>query len=283
MRRHDALVSAMFALLVGCAGHTTMPSVPVSSAQSITSHDIFWGLGVSGFISAEVPHGLGARMYEKTFCQVKKSCPIFSLGVRSYHTSLHHTLNWSGGSFSASAAPSATLGVETFHQTVSTDSSSDHISQAVESSTKFAWVDLLSVTSSTLPAGTPVTLKVTTALKPGTIKAPCNADSVPSANFYFQSNGFRNGYSQIYGSCVKKKFIFYIDTPAKKGTVLTEQFYSVVGENVNIGGMGSVINGLCAVVGCIPQSSTLEGTVKYTIVPVTKGASFKSASGYNYQ
>lgn len=275
----------MFTLLVGCAGHSTMPSTSGGAAEYIPSREITWGLGLSGFISAEVPRGLAARMYEKTFCQVKEKtgCGLFSLGTRSYHTSLHHTLKWSGGTFSVSTAPSATLGVETFHQTASTTSGSDHVSQAVEASTKFAWTDVLNVTSSTLPAGTPVTLKVTTALKPGTIKAPCNADSVPSANFYFQSNGFRNGYSQIYGSCIKKKFIFYIDTPAKKGSVLTEQFYSVVGESVMIGGMGSVINGLCAVVGCIPQSSTLEGTVKYTIVPITKGATFKSASGYKYQ
>ena len=277
-------LAVLVGLQAGCSMHGAMPATPLSGTSAMKPHSIFWGIGLSGFISAMVPHGLTARKFEISFCQVKEKagCPFFSLGVRSYHAKLDKTIRWSGGKFSASTAPSSTLGDFTFNQTVSTNSSSDHINQAAEDMTGWEWDDLLTITSSTLPAGSPASFKVTTTLKPTTFEAPCNADSAPTLMFYFDSNGIKGTYSRLNGSCVKKKFEIYVDTPGKRGTVLVSVITGTVGQNLNIGGKGSVTNGICAVVGCIPQSSTLAGTVKFTIVPITKGASFKTASGNKY-
>jgi hypothetical protein len=228
---------------------------------------------------------LTARKFEVLFCQIKAKagCPFSSLGVRSYHTKLHKSISWSGGKFSAATAPSSTLGDFSFDQTVSTNSSSNHIAQAAEDMTGLKFVDVLKITSSSLPYGTSASFKVTTTLKLASTKVPCNADSVPALNFYFTSNGFKGAYSQLFGSCEKNTFVVYVDRPGKPGNVLTGIVTGAVGQNMNIGGVGSVTNGICAVVGCIPQTSTLKGTVKFTIVPITKGASFKAESGTKYQ
>jgi hypothetical protein len=84
------------------------------------------------------------------------------------------------------------------------------------------------------------------------------------------------------GNCVKKKFVIYVDTPGKPGTVTTGVISGAVGQEMHIEGKGAVTNGICAVVGCIPLTSTLAGTVKFTIVPITKGASFEAESGTKY-
>ncbi|MBV8147804.1 MAG: hypothetical protein JO092_01790 [Candidatus Eremiobacteraeota bacterium] len=278
-------IALLLGLAGGCAMHGATPAAPFSGAPAARPHSVFWGIGLSGFISATVPHGLTSRKFETLFCQVKEKqgCPFFSLGVRSYHTKLHKTIRWSGGMFSASTAPSATLGDFAFNQTVSTTSSSNHVFQAAEDMEGWDFVDVIAVTSSSLPVGTPASFKVTTTLKPSSIKAPCNADSSPSLTFYFNSNGIKGTYSRLNGGCVKKKFAIYVDTPGKPGTVLTAVITGAVGQNMNIEGKGMVTNGICAVVGCIPQTSTLAGTVKFTIVPITKGASFKADSGVKYQ
>jgi hypothetical protein len=263
-----------------CAMHGATPAAPFAANPAVSHSEVFWGIGLSGFIAATVPKGLTSRKFDVLFCQVKeKSCPPFSLGVRSSRTNLHKTIRWSGGQFSASTAPSATLGSFTFDQTVSTNSSSNHVFQSAEDMERWDFVDQLKVTSSSLSAGTPASFKVTTTLKPTSIKVPCNADSSPSLTFYFESN---SPYSRIIGNCVKKKFEIYVDTPGKPGTVTTGTITGAVGQNMMIEGQGAVSNGICAVVGCIPQTSTLAGTVRYTIAPITKGASFVAASGNKY-
>jgi hypothetical protein len=279
-----ALPAITAALLCGCGARGAMPAVPVAGNAAAHPHGVFWGIGLGGFISASVPRGLAARTIEVTFCQTGKKvgCAPFSLGVRSYRTKLHRTLRWSGGTFSARTAPTSTLGDFTFNQTVSTTSSSNHVAQAAEDMTGWHFVDQLKIISSTLPYGRSASFKVTTTLKLTSMKISCNADSVPALNFYFTSNGFKNGYSELFGSCVKKKFAVYVDTPSKHGTVLTGVITGAVGQNMEIGGVGSATNGICAVVGCIPQTSTLAGTVTFKIVPITKGASFKADSGAKY-
>jgi len=284
MVRSAARLLPALALLIGCAGRGGAPGTPLIPNQPMTApRALSWGIGLRGAIAATVPKGHLSRTYSKSFCEVReKVCPIFFPGERAYHTSLSKTLTWSGRTFTVGAAPSSALGNFTFNQTVSTNSSSKHAFQAAQDYTDWNWTDLLTVTSGSLPHGTLASFKVTIAVKPGAMKAPCNADSDPFLEFYFASNGMAGGSNFIYGSCVSGKFLFYVDTPTKPGTVLVEYVSGGVGQTLNIGGGGEAQNTLCTEVGCIPQSSTLDGTVTYTIVSTTKGASFKTASGYKY-
>jgi pyruvate/2-oxoglutarate dehydrogenase complex dihydrolipoamide dehydrogenase (E3) component len=90
------------------------------------------------------------------------------------------------------------------------------------------------------------------------------------------------GLQSHRGQRAKKKFEIYVDTPGKPGTVTTGVITGAVGQNMSIEGEGALSNGTCAVVGCIPQTSMLAGTVRFTTVPITKGASFKAESGNKY-
>jgi hypothetical protein len=55
----DAYRVFAFALLVaalaGCGVRATVPALPSSYGPLARPHGVFWGIGLSGFISAEVP------------------------------------------------------------------------------------------------------------------------------------------------------------------------------------------------------------------------------------
>jgi hypothetical protein len=287
LKRFVRLRPALLVILVGCAGAgtgstVTVPGLDASSVRKPMA--IFWGVGQSGFISIMTPNGLTERHYEKTFCQVHKStgCPLFSLGTRTAKVSLSKTQAWSGGSFTVDSSANTKLGAFAFDRTVSTTSNAMHIAQGVQANTTFAWADVLTITSPSKPYGTTAHFKVTTTLKPSSINVPCNKNDAESITFNFQSNGEPNPYETINGACVGSKFVFYIDTPGKKGTVAEDTVVGTVGQSLNIQGMGTVASALCTPLGCARESSTLAGTVVYKIVSTTPGISFKTASGTTY-
>lgn len=278
--------SALLALLAGCAGSnaaSTMPP-PGTPLSRLPSSGIFYGIGQSGFISIMTPEGLTEHHFEKTFCQVNKSagCPLFSLGDRSAKASLDKTQAWSKGSFTAESSANTKLGTFTFSHTISTTSNAMHIAQGVQANTQFGWTDLLIVTSKSKPYGATGHFKVTTTLKPGVIKAPCNQNDVESISFHFESNGEPNPYETINGACVGSKFVFFINSPGKHGTVAEDTVTGNVGQSLTIQGMGTVVSALCTPLECARLTSTLEGTVSYKIVSTTPDISFKTASGEKY-
>jgi len=281
--------SSFAALIAACAGLGGAPlprTAPNAlEAPRLGARSITWGIGLSGLISETVPKGLGAKTDQKTFCQSgsKTGCPLFSLGKRNDRVRLHSRLAWSGGSFTSSVNPSSKLGEFSYDHTITSTSTSTHISQSAVAQTKFAWVDWLKATSATLPAGTKASFKVTTTLVPGTTKAPCNADDTESVSFNFSSNGLPGGYSSIVGGCVKGAFAYYIDKPSHPGKVIVETINGAVGQNLMIQGLGTVQGSLCAVVGCTAQSATLSGKVTYKIEALTHGVSFTTASGTSYK
>jgi hypothetical protein len=284
MVRLAFLRPALLAILAGCAGSSTAPALAPDAPLSRVPMSIFYGIGQSGFISIMTPEGLTERHYEKTFCQVNvhPGCPLFSLGTRTAKVSLSKTQGWSQGSFTVDSSASTKLGTFVFHHTVSSTSKAMHISQGVEANTMFGWTDLLIITSKSEPYGTKGHFKVTTTLKPGTIKAPCNANDVETIVFHFYSNGEPNPYESINGACVGSKFVFFVDNPGKHGTVAVDTIVGTVGQSLTIQGMGTVVSALCTPLECAAESSTLAGTVTYKIVSTTPGISFKTASGEKY-
>jgi hypothetical protein len=276
---------ALLVILAGCAGASTAIAPGLDASSMRKPMDIFWGVGQSGFISIMTPKGLTEHHFEKTFCQVHKSsgCPLFSLGTRTAKVSLSKTQAWSGGSFSVESSAGTKLGAFAFNHTVSTTSNAMHIAQGVQANTMFAWTDVLTITSPSQPYGTTGHFKVTTTLKPTSIKVPCSKNDVESITFYFQSNGEPNPYETINGACIGSKFTFYIDTPGKKGTVAEDNVVGTVGQSLSIQGMGTVVSALCTPLECAAQSSTLAGAVTYKIVSTTPGISFKTASGQTYR
>jgi hypothetical protein len=278
--------AAFLALLAGCAGSSTTSTVPPldASLSRLPMSGIFYGIGQSGFISIMTPDGLKERHYEKSFCQVHETagCPLFSLGKRTAKISLSKTQGWSGGTFTVGSSANTKLGTFVFNHTVSTTSNAMHISQGVQATTTFGWTDLLMITSKSQPYGSKGHFKVTTTLKPSTIKAPCNANDAENINFHFYSNGEPNPYESINGSCVGSRFVFYIDSPGKHGTVAVDTIVGTVGQSLTIQEMGTVVSALCGPLECAAESSTLAGTVTSKIVSTTPGISFTTASGFRY-
>jgi hypothetical protein len=286
--RRSIISAALVALGTGCAGQAAAPTLPVPNSAIATAlphkHPL-WGIALNGLVSVTIPKGLSDEVIKQTFCQVPKSiCPLETDGLRSHGVTATKSATWDSSSYSVTTTASSTLGAFAFHHTLSTTSSSGHINQAVVALTNFDWFDYMTLTSKVSPYGTHVSYKVTTSVVPTKTEAPCNTNDTESVQFDLDSTGLPGkGYETVYGKCVGAKFKYYTQTPAHVATSAVSTISGTVGQTLNLHGDGSITSSLCQVLGCIPQSVNLEGAVKYTIVPVTKGAGFTTASGVSYK
>jgi hypothetical protein len=106
---------------------------------------------------------------------------------------------------------------------------------------------------------------------------------VPKSICPLESDGLRSHSVTASKSASWGSNAYSASTAASSALGATSTLSGNVGQTLNIEGDGAISSSLCQTVGCIPQSAKLEGTVKYTIVPITKGAGFTTASGASYK
>jgi len=156
-------------------------------------------------------------------------------------------------------------------------------SAAASTQLKLASVDTIYVLSKTLKPGTRVKLRITVTVNPSVALVPCTTGVDGWASFAGRSYN-NHGGPEIIGTCPFPSGAYFEWLTAKytPGTRDSKVLHETVGQPdviENGGGVYTYVDERAA----SARNTTLFGTEKITIAPITHGVYFKSASGYRYE
>lgn len=311
MSRLPVIVAICACLFVAaCSGQQTVPSrasLPGSTLsvgrQQLLPAGIapipeatktpLWGVGVAGKLELFDT----ATTIQYFFCQQTEpqgsGCPMDDFGKSTYSYTV--SKSQSSATYETSSAVSASgtekLGTETYSSKASASTKGFYGANASARS-DFNWTDSLTVKSSTLPQGSPVTFSVSVALTPTTTAVRCDRDGY-SGGFIAVSGPGRDSFGDpvgVAGSCMNGSFVYTLGNAAAsqpRGTtdVGTATFY--VGKPVSIGSNedeaetdATACDSYCS---GSSYSAGLAGSAKWRITGIPPGVTYTTASGNTYR
>ena len=299
--RSGFVPAALCLALTACSGQSSVPSgtlaPPLGGSLSSSLHapgaapakkSKDYGVGLSTTASVISDKANVSKNHCQSKLDASNNCPQFKAGLKKAKFAYSKSLSGKDGTFSLSQSADSLLGTETYSQT--TSASSTDQSDAVEGAggmESFSWTDTLHVSSTTLPAGTPVTISVSLDVNAGTTVDDCNGGSLTAATLYFEGPGYDalgNGL-QISGGCDSSYAFEYVTGDGTQGTNMTGTITTYVGYSVGLSGQGYVQNGVCGSFGgsCVGDfNSALSGSVAWKITGITAGATYTTDSGSKY-
>lgn len=291
---------AVFALVAfavsACAGGMSNPAVQQRAsdfAAEMRPQAATPAFGV-GYASEPQISGEDGFSWSKTLCALPgssfASCPQYVYGHRSAgpFTASKSVDKLRVGSASISVSGSSALGTSTFSQLLSSDEPKRHAGYENYDVAEFNWTDAFTPVSSTLPKDTKVKFTVTLTVDLSTTDVSCLDSSATSLLFEASEVDTHGpGYLQVQGKCngtgKNAKFVV-TNGSGKSGGIAADSLIGYVGEKQTINGTGEVQTEIPCYSLCEAGSyaAGLAGSATYTIVPVTSGVTFTTASGATY-
>jgi hypothetical protein len=265
-----------------------MLRLPASNAPRIAPDTVRWGVGMNGAAGLFPPSG---HQFNYEYCQQQGSCPTFTPGLRGAGYHVTKMLRTTQGNFGIAFSASQTPGVSTYDQIADTSGKDQSPGGFAGGLTNSASVDVITLHSTTLPRGTPVTLGVGL-----TLTNPKNVLSCTSQNFSatLQSGGSGVGAQggtnlAIVGYCTSRgSFEYHIGNfLGPMGTTDPGTLQAQVGQPFGVfESVGVTANAGCEVPNEPPCSQhfvvELGGTIRWTITSLPPGVTYTTASGVRY-